>query len=72
VANEQGLNLSGLPIEDAADSYESAERAVALVGEGKAEALMKGSLHTDVMMSAVVKHARAREVDPGDIERRVG
>lgn len=33
----------------------SAEEAVKLVREGKAEMLMKGSLHTDELMSAVVK-----------------
>jgi len=33
----------------------SAERAVELVREGKAEALMKGSLHTDELMAEVVK-----------------
>ena len=44
-----------LPIVDAAYSEASAEKAVALVREGKAEALMKGSLHTDELMAAVVK-----------------
>lgn len=34
----------------------SAAKAVALVREGKAGALMKGSLHTDEVMAAVVAH----------------
>jgi len=55
VAEEYRIDLSGLPIEDTAHSRESAERAVALVREGKAEALMKGSLHTDELMGEVVK-----------------
>ncbi len=38
----------------AAHSQEAAEKAVALVKTGEAEALMKGSLHTDELMSAVV------------------
>jgi phosphate acetyltransferase len=54
VAKEHGLDLAGLPIEDAADSA-SAERAVELVRTGNAEAVMKGSLHTDELMSQVVK-----------------
>jgi phosphate acetyltransferase len=55
VAKENGLDISALPIVDTAHSHESAERAVELVREGKAEALMKGSLHTDELMGAVVK-----------------
>ena len=38
-----------------AHSQASAAKAVELVREGKAEALMKGSLHTDELMGAVVK-----------------
>jgi phosphate acetyltransferase len=49
------LDISALPIVDAEHSHASASRAVELVREGKAEALMKGSLHTDELMSAVVK-----------------
>jgi phosphate acetyltransferase len=54
VAREHGINIKGLPIVDAPYSHASAEKAVALVREGKAEALMKGSLHTDELMGAVV------------------
>ncbi|MDQ1077886.1 phosphate acetyltransferase [Pseudoroseomonas cervicalis] len=39
---------------DTPHSHASAARAVALVREGRAELLMKGSLHTDELMSAVV------------------
>jgi phosphate acetyltransferase len=49
------LDVSALPIVDTEHSHASASRAVELVREGKAEALMKGSLHTDELMSAVVK-----------------
>ena len=41
-------------IEQSEHSHDSAAKAVALVREGKAEALMKGSLHTDELMGAVV------------------
>jgi phosphate acetyltransferase len=49
------LDIAALPIVDTEHSHASASRAVELVREGKAEALMKGSLHTDELMSAVVK-----------------
>jgi phosphate acetyltransferase len=55
VAKQAGLDLGNIPIVDSPHSQESAARAVALVREGRAEALMKGSLHTDELMGAVVK-----------------
>jgi phosphate acetyltransferase len=55
VAKQYAINITGLPIVDAPFSQASAEQAVAIVREGKAEALMKGSLHTDELMGAVVK-----------------
>jgi phosphate acetyltransferase len=55
VAAEQGLDLSGLAIVDAPHSEAAAEAAVRLAREGKVEVLMKGSLHTDELMAAVVK-----------------
>ena len=53
-ARSAGIDLSNLEIIDAPNSIESARQAVALVREGRAEVLMKGSLHTDELMSAVV------------------
>jgi len=55
VAAKAGLDISPYEIVDAAFSQESAAKAVALVREGRAEALMKGSLHTDELMGAVVR-----------------
>ena len=55
VAKENAIDISGLSIVDAPFSHASAEKAVELVRQGKAEALMKGSLHTDELMGAVVK-----------------
>jgi phosphate acetyltransferase len=55
VASNAGLDISLYPIVDAAFSHESAEKAVEQVRNGNAEALMKGSLHTDELMGAVVK-----------------
>jgi phosphate acetyltransferase len=55
VAAKAALDISAFPLVDAAFSQESAEKAVAEVRGGRAEALMKGSLHTDELMGAVVK-----------------
>jgi phosphate acetyltransferase len=54
VASRAAIDISGLEIVDAAHSNDSAEKAVARVRSGQAEALMKGSLHTDELMAAVV------------------
>ena len=54
VAAAAGIDISKLTIVATNHSVESATRAVALVREGRAEALMKGSLHTDELMGAVV------------------
>lgn len=57
VAAGAGFDIAGLQVVDAEHSHESAARAVELVRLGKAEAIMKGSLHTDELMGAVVAHA---------------
>ena len=54
VAESAGLDVGNLNIVDTQHSHASAVRAVELVREGKAEILMKGSLHTDELMSAIV------------------
>jgi phosphotransacetylase len=54
VAAKAGINLGPARIVDAAHSHESAAKAVALVRAGEAELLMKGSLHTDELLGAVV------------------
>ena len=53
-AAESQLDINGLEIYDVPDSHASAKKAVDLIREGKAEILMKGSLHTDELMSAIV------------------
>jgi phosphotransacetylase len=52
------LDLGGLEVVDVPDARAAAERAVALVREGRAEVLMKGSLHTDELLGAVVARDR--------------
>ena len=54
VAAKAGLDLTDIELVNAAHSHESAVKSVELVSSGKVEALMKGSLHTDELMSAVV------------------
>ena len=53
-ASASGLTLKNVEIVDAENSVAAAQKAVALIREGKAEILMKGSLHTDELMAAVV------------------
>ncbi|WP_442753826.1 phosphate acetyltransferase [Methylocystis sp. JAN1] len=54
VAAQCGVDIGAATLVDAAHSHEAAAKAVELVRNGEAEALMKGSLHTDEVMSAVV------------------
>src|SRR5246127_2061339 len=53
-ANASGINLKRFQIVDAAHSHASVAKAVELIREGAAQILMKGSLHTDELMSAIV------------------
>jgi len=53
-AKAAGIDLKELEIIDAPHSQAAAARAVELVREGRAEILMKGSLHTDELMAAVI------------------
>ena len=55
IAAQCDIDLAGCEIVDAPHSQGSAEIAVRLAREGKCEMLMKGSLHTDELMAAVVK-----------------
>ena len=54
VAGQESLDIAAFALVDAEHSHDSAAKAVELVRLGKAEALMKGSLHTDELMAAVV------------------
>src|SRR4029078_11240880 len=55
VAKEFSLDLGGIELRDVPPSQAAAEKAVELVRTGKADLLMKGSLHTDELLSAVTK-----------------
>jgi phosphotransacetylase/acyl dehydratase len=58
-----GINLAGLRIVDVPHSHAAAARAVELVRDGEAALLMKGSLHTDELMHAVVAHDTGLRTD---------
>ena len=53
-ARNAGVEISPYTIVDVPHSHAAAAMAVQLVREGRAAALMKGSLHTDELMGAVV------------------
>lgn len=54
LADAQGLDISAFQLEPTAHSHAAAARAVALIRAGEAQLLMKGSLHTDELMSEVL------------------
>ena len=56
-ATEAGLSLNGIRIESTEHSHAAAARAVEMARNGEVAALMKGSLHTDELMGAVVPSA---------------
>jgi phosphotransacetylase/acyl dehydratase len=56
-AQAAGADISPYRIVDAEHSRAAAEKAVAMARAGEVEALMKGSLHTDELMGAVVPSA---------------
>ncbi|WDA35216.1 bifunctional enoyl-CoA hydratase/phosphate acetyltransferase [Sphingobium sp. YC-XJ3] len=57
IAEEAGKDISGFRLVAADHSHDAAAKAVALVRSGEARLLMKGSLHTDELMGAVVPSA---------------
>lgn len=63
VAAEHGIDIAGIEIVNAPHSHAAAARAVALVREGRAELLMKGSLHTDELMKEVTSAATDLRTD---------
>ena len=61
VAAKANLDISGFKIVDVFDPAEAAHRAAIAAGSGEIQALMKGSLHTDVLLHAVLdKEAKLR------------
>jgi phosphotransacetylase len=54
LAKTHGIDVRGVEVIDVGESHAAAARATQLVREGKAELLMKGSLHSDEILAAVV------------------
>lgn len=59
-ARQAGLDLQGVEIVDALHSHAAAELAAEMVERGQAEILMKGSLHTDELLHAVIARPALR------------
>jgi phosphate acetyltransferase len=60
LAEAAGLDIRALPRVAVAHSHEAAIRAAEMAAAGEVEGLMKGSLHTDELMSAVLAQAGLR------------
>lgn len=54
VAKQENVDISRFELVHTPHSHAAAERAVELAHQGEVEALMKGKLHTDELMAAVV------------------
>jgi phosphate acetyltransferase len=57
VAQAEGVELDSYRVVPAADSHAAAAKAVEMARAGEVESLMKGSLHTDELLAAVVPSA---------------
>lgn len=62
-AEVAGIHLNNYEVVTVAHSHAAAATAVALARAGKVDALMKGSLHTDELMEAVVDHTFGLRTD---------
>jgi phosphate acetyltransferase len=60
LATRLGLSLEGIELIDTPHSHASAARAAALAAERSVQMLMKGSLHTDELMEAVLAEPALR------------
>ena len=55
LAKSLDLDIAGIDVVDVPNSHAAAEKAVEIVRAGKAQLLMKGSLHSDELLGAVAK-----------------
>src|SRR5947207_13924576 len=65
IARKGNLNIDPYEIEDVPDARSAAAKAVELVRAARAELLMKGSLHTDELLGAVVSSATGLRTGKG-------
>jgi len=76
-AKDLGADISGFALIAVSDPHAAAARAVAMVLEGKASAVMKGAIHSDALLAEVVKkdgglrtHTRISHVFAMDVPTR--
>ena len=60
VANEANINLEGFEIVDVEHSHAAAQKAASMAALGEVEVIMKGSLHTDEMLKAILAEPSLR------------
>jgi phosphate acetyltransferase len=60
LAQEGGIDLTGVEIISVSHSHAAAEKAADMAAAGEVEVLMKGSLHTDELIHAVLKRPGLR------------
>ncbi len=60
IAQQEGIALDGVEIINVTHSHEACEKAAAMAVQGEVEILMKGSLHTDELIHAVLAQPRLR------------
>ncbi len=63
VADAEAIDLDGMEIVSVDHSHAAAELAVALVRQGRVKSIMKGSLHTDELMAAVLDKTKGIRTD---------
>jgi len=62
-ASAAGLDLAGLEVIDVEHSHQAAARACEMASRGEVAAIMKGALHTDELLEAVVTEKAALRTD---------
>ena len=60
VAAEAGIDLEGVEIVDVEHSHAAAQKAASMAAHGEVEVIMKGSLHTDEMLKAILAEPTLR------------
>ena len=60
VAHEAGIDLEGVEIIDVEHSHAAAQKAASMAASGEVEVIMKGSLHTDEMLKAILAEPSLR------------
>lgn len=62
-AQQAGVSLEGIDIIDVPHSHAAAQKAAEMAGRGEVDAIMKGSLHTDELLGAIVARENGLRTD---------